>query len=572
VSTANETLSHEASPGSRNKLGSEGLLLCGSLLSLIASCLLWSPHKQAWMDEIFTWKEVSDPSLWHLYYAVQHGADGGQPLFYTTAWLWARAFGTGVLALRLYSCIAMCGALLVTWKTIRRFYGVWATAFGVLFFWGTSGVLLDQNAEARFYGLYLLVVAATVDLYTRLVSCESPTRTLFLLAFVSQAALVLTHILGIIYSSVILLALILFDAAKGRLRFRLYFVYVAGWLTLLIWIPAIRASMAAGRPRGWIAMPTLTDLRTAYLFADLLPWLRLLKRHSLEGLFQIVSHMAELIIYLALAVVFLAWFRRISKSGWRTVSDPPGALLLVGYLLLCVPVVLFVLSHIITPVFVSRYLLPSGIGLSIVMAAAADTLGSDSRFYLRFRPRLVWAAVVLLLMLSPALTALVVEPIRLGLNYLDVQRLDGVVPPNVAIVAAWQQDFVKIMRYSQNPNDHYYFLLDWPGALAGPRGFILDYHLMRAYRDNGYYANNVLDNSSFLCSHGDFVVLDAPHADSVDARADSPPHGQEPNWFDTNIRTRPQFQWKVITSFDGSEVTRRLIAVHREEALPFCGN
>ena len=122
------------------------------------------------MDEIFTWKEVSDRSLWHLYYAIQHGADGGQPLFYTTAWFWARTFGFGALALRLYSSVAMCGALLVTWRTVRRFYGVWATAFGVLFFWGTSGVLLEQNVEARFYGLYMLCVAVTVDIYTRLVA------------------------------------------------------------------------------------------------------------------------------------------------------------------------------------------------------------------------------------------------------------------------------------------------------------------------------------------------------------------------------------------------------------------
>ena len=82
------------------------LLIC-SVCSLLASCILWSARKQAWMDEIFTWKEVSDRSLWHLYFAIQHGADGGQPLFYTTAWLWAKSFGSGVLSLRLYSSVAM---------------------------------------------------------------------------------------------------------------------------------------------------------------------------------------------------------------------------------------------------------------------------------------------------------------------------------------------------------------------------------------------------------------------------------------------------------------------------------
>ncbi len=347
------------------------------------------------MDEIFTWKEVSDPSLWHLYYAIQHGADGGQPLFYTTAWLWARAFGTGVLTLRLYSCIAMCGALLVTWKTIRRFYGVWATAFGVLAFWGTSGMLLDQNVEARFYGLYMLVVAVTVDLYTRLVARSVPTRALLVLAFLSQAALVLTHVLGLIYSGLILLALILFDAAKGRLRWKLYLVYAAGWLALLVWIPAIRASMAAGKPHGWIAMPTLTDLRTAYLFGDSLPWLRLFKRHSLEFRFQIVSRAAEFIIYVPLAIVFLLGLKNL-KSGWRTISDPKGALLLLAYMLLSVPVVLFVLSHLITPVLFRDICCPA--------ASACDCPGSfcgrarrRQRCAFTLAARAMWVAIVLFL-------------------------------------------------------------------------------------------------------------------------------------------------------------------------------
>ena len=54
-------------------------------------------------------------------------------------------------------------------------------------------------------------------------------------------------------------------------------------------------------------------------------------------------------------------------------------------------------------------------------------------------------------------------------------------------LAGWQQDFVKFMRFSQNSNVHYYFLLDWPAALVGPSEFALDYHLMQAYRNDGYY-------------------------------------------------------------------------------------
>ena len=542
----------------------EMFLLAGSVASLLLSCILWSAHKQVWMDEIFTWKEVSDRSLWHLYYAVQHGADGGQPLFYTTAWLWARVFGAGVLALRLYSSLAVCGALIVIWTTLRRFYGLWATAFGVLAFWGTSGVLLEQNVEARFYGLYLLVVAVTCDLYTRLASLESPTRLLLVLTFLSQVALVLTHVLGLVYSGLILLALVIVDLARRRLRLKLYFVYAAGWLALLLWIPAIRSSMAAGRPHGWIAIPTLADLRTAFLFADSLPWLKFFKRHFMEVGFQVVSRTAEFFIYVPLAVVFLACLRRIAKTGWRTVSDPRGSLLLLAYLLLFAPMVLFVLSHMVTPVFVARYLLPSGIGLAIILAASADALGSD------LAGRLIWPVVVLFLAISPVMTVFALGAPSNYRGYLDVTRLDKVIPRDAVVVAGWQEDFAKLMRLSRDPEAHYYFLLDWPAAQVGPRTFVLDYHLMRAYRDNGYYSHNIQDSHEFLCAHTDFQVLDAPNASTLDSASVDTPEMRKPNWFDANIRTNPAFAWRVVDFFDATEVTRKLIAVHRSAPLSFC--
>ena len=230
VSSSSRTLLPVDGPARQKMSAGEVLLLCSSLLSLVVSCILWSPHKQAWMDELFTWKEVSDPSLWHLYYAIQHGADGGMPLFYTTAWLWAKVFGTGVLTLRLYSCITMCGALLVTWITIRRFYSMWATAFGVLAFWGTSGLLLNQNVEARFYGLFILTVAIAVNVYARLVVQPAPKSRLLVMSLLSQAALVLTHVLGIIYGGLILLALICRmqrGVAFGRKSISL--MRLAGW-------------------------------------------------------------------------------------------------------------------------------------------------------------------------------------------------------------------------------------------------------------------------------------------------------------------------------------------------------
>jgi hypothetical protein len=538
----------------------EVLLLCCAVLSLVIACVVCSLHKQAWTDEVFTWRELSDPSLWHLYYAVQHGADGGMPLFYTTAWLWAKALGTAVLTLRMYSCVAMCAALLVTWRTLRRFYGTWATAFGVLTFWGTSGLVLDENAAARFYGLFVLTVALALDVYARLILQPAPKLRLLVLSLFSQSALVLSHVLGIIYGGLILLGLILSDAARRRFRPRLYLFHAAGWLALLVWLPSIRASMAVGKPHGWIGKPQLKYLFPAYLFAPFEQWFLLLERHSGDARWKMVHHLVEFPMLIALAVILLLGLRKLLAAEQRTGPDPGSALLLAGYLLLSAPLILFVLSYLVTPIFVARYMLPSGIGLAIVLADFANARGSD-------RPassRLVWAGAATFLAILPMLSSLVMPPLSSSWQYLDVQRLDHAVPANFAVVIDWADDFAKLMLYSRNPHSQYYFLLDWPAALAGPKPTVTSYHLLASNRDVGYYSRSIQDSNAFLCSHTDFLVLDT-HLIGQDADG--------PTWFDQRVREAPEFVWSALDSFDAPyfpEVKRELISVHRREPLAFC--
>ena len=63
----------------------------------------------------------------------------------------------------------------------------------------------------------------------------------------------------------------------------------------------------------------------------------------------------------------------------------------------------------------------------------------------------------------------------------------------------------------------YYFLLDRPAALVGPRASVLDYHLMHAYRADGYYARNIQDRNSFLPSPT-FLVLDSLNANTLESQ------------------------------------------------------
>jgi hypothetical protein len=562
VNAASATLSVGNTSDRQKMSRGEVLLLCCSVASLIISCFIWSSRKQAWMDEIFTWKEASDLSLWHLYWAIQHGADGGQPLFYTTVWLWVKTFGASVLSLRLYSCAAMCGALLVTWRCIRRVYGLWATAFGVLWMWGSAGLLLDQNAEGRFYGLYMLAVAVVVDVYLRLTARSTPTRLLLLYTFLAQAALVSTHVLGLFYSGIILLALVLFDALDGRFRIKVYLFYAAGWLALLVWFPAIRASMAAGKPHGWIPVPNLSRFFDSFFYWDFLSWLSLIQSHFPDWLFQICRQGVRLAILFPIVTLLFSTVRKLLKSKWPMSLTQEDALLLAGFALLSMPILLFAVSHLLTPVLVARYVLPSGIGLSIILAGFAHRLSLQVPVPFKAAQRVVTIVVVFFLAACPVSSALLRGPAGGNPRFLDVERLDGMVSPDAAVVVGWQQDFAKIMRYSRKPEAHYYFLLDWPAALAGPPAYVLDYHLLRAYQDSGYYSPKIQDSHAFLCSHVDFLVLDT-HV--------LVPMEQEPTWFDFAIRNNPQFAWKNIDSLDAADVKRKLIAVHRRAPLSYCG-
>ena len=143
-------------------------------------------------------------------------------------------------------------------------------------------------------------------------------------------------------------------------------------------------------------------------------------------------------------------------------------------------------------------------------------------------------------------------------------------PPNAAVVAGWQQDFVKFMRFSQNANVHYSFLLDWPAALVGPRAFVLDYHLMTGLsRQRVITPARFRMATTFSAPTPTFLVLDSPNSTTLDGY-NRPLDMRKPNWFDLNVRRLPQFDWKVIASFNATEATRNLIAVHRTAPLSFC--
>ena len=182
------------------------------------------------------------------------------PLYFVLGWLWARAFGVTELSLRLFSALGMSVACFVTWITLRRNYRFWPTVIGTLGAFCVADLVLTQNAEARMYGLFLAVCSLGVlefDVINRKQYCS--TATLLVNALI-HAAIVQTHLFGIIYSGAILCAFIIRDRFFNLFRPRVYLSIVVGWLSLIPYIPTFLNQADAGNPRAWIPMPDLNHL------------------------------------------------------------------------------------------------------------------------------------------------------------------------------------------------------------------------------------------------------------------------------------------------------------------------
>ncbi len=485
--------------------------------SLAAFCLLCFPlllslflsrHRIMWSDELFSWMLVTDPSFRHMLQAWNVGADGGGVLFYLVARLWLDLFGHTVAALRLFSAAGVAVAAALTFRIARSSFG-WQVAFvSVAVVWFSSEIVLWQVLQGRFYGMLLAAVALGVYLF---VLAEQPlTRRLLLVTNLCHTLLVATHPFGLVYSGVILLAMLASDFFVGRRRLRLYLAVVTGWWILIPSLGALRSSAAVGRPHFWTVAPTLADLGSTYACWSLLSNVLL---GGLCAAFLVLPRLPQMSDH-------VQW----DTSGKRPLAFVCGALLLV-------PIGTFVVSQWGTSVFVDRYLLPIVIPMSILLCQLFSTL--NAAFH-SAPPRLAalrrvpeFAGIVLL-----GITlwiAVVLFPSYWKLPGVDTNlQMLPMLPRGIPIVVEPVDLFDQLLAYHRQAGYNFVYLLDWENvnAPSSPRGEVSGYHEMENWKKVGYFSGSILDSDSFLAHTPVFAVVD--NANTL--------------LFERKIRTNPDFQ------------------------------
>lgn len=469
-------------------------LLAAASLSLTVNCVLISGKKPFWNDELVAWFPITDPSVGHMLRALANGVDGAPPLYHILARLWLAIWGKSELSLRLFSSSAMCFALVVLWIKLRKYFPLRATAFGLLTIWCGSGLLLMQNSEARNYGLFCAMAAVAIAAYVALVEYEKPPAWLLVAATVAQAALLFSHIYGLLYSGALLAALIISDLLESRFRLKVYLSVTAGWIVLLPWLPTLQRVAAVAKPYGWIPVPDLDRLGVVLGFY--LPvW--------------------PLVAFAALAALGSICASR-EPSRREEVAQPPvaRALLTLAVGFMFVPVIAFIVSQFSKPIFVDRYLLPSAMGAAVLLVQLAALVLGRTEAKAAWKPlelfsgqgllNLAWAALLACFIAYPVVVAE-----RVPAGRVPNPVVEPLLPPGVPVVTEFVYDFMVLSYYSKLPDRPYYFVVD-PEVALDPRSphdqpFLNNERMLWAR--NGYFTDRTSTTAEFLCRNENFLVL-----------------------------------------------------------------
>lgn len=406
------------------------------MAALLIACLIVSSKKAFWYDELTSYYLTIDSSPAHMLQAIAGNVDTAPPLYHLLGWVWIRLFGGAAFSLRLFSSAGMCVAFVLSFELVRRVHGYLVALVASALIFSTSNLILLQNAEARFYGLFVAICAAAALLYQLIGEKNQQLWLLLLINAFVHASLILTHYVGFLYSGAILLAFILRDLSRRQQHFTVYGSVILGWSIFLLWLDSFTNQFSMVKAYTWIPRPDLILLGIVLL--------------------------AGISLNIPFCLVAFGISSKLLSRHARTLTPERQSFRILGICLISVPFLDWGVSQFATSVFLPRYLLPTAVGWVILLAeVAAPTVTTLAE--LRKKHRLmtrVFVLVIGLILIVPVLYA-IRQPFEVIPGETDQQFGYTDLP----IVTTSPHQFLP--RYYYSPTiPRYYFVLDWDAALS----------------------------------------------------------------------------------------------------------
>jgi hypothetical protein len=544
----------------------EYLIPALAILSLLVSCVVVSAKKYFWNDELLSYYLFSDRSFLHMLEALHDKINNAPPLYFVLGWMWARVGGTSELSLRLLSCVGMCTGLWFVWITLRRSHGLWSTSVATFTVFCTSQLILYLNAEVRMYGLFMGFAGLAMFFHDVVCRKVELTSKWILAMFATHAALINTHLFGILYSGASLLALVARDRWFRTFRPKVYAIIVLSWLTLLPYVPSFLNQADAGKPRGWLPKPILHDL---------IEFLGVSTPTLFDPMF-----VSALIIIAGLQFLLLSTdvlgSNQNGRAGRGQARDSRISLLILSLAFLGILVAVWVFSVVAKSIFYQKYMLPTALSWSVLFAlvashlrldtsdaAATNTFGGTS-ISMRLKATVLPLALVLALLGKPLIYArgFEREP-RPGCDDNQFGYAD------LAIVVQPSHSFLSRLQYSPE-RDRYFFILDWEAAVSEESGLFgpQEYKELEAVgRQYPALGKHIVQGADFLAAHQRFLVLDyeefnKPCSCNVRGSGTDFRALHCPQWVEKRLLHNPQYSVKPLGHLDKEGCVMLLVEHH----------
>jgi hypothetical protein len=479
-----------------------------------------SRHCMFWSDEIMGWFVLRQPTWHDLLHLWNAGIDSSGIWFYVLGRPWVAIFGASEISLHEFSAAGLAASGAILWIVARRFYSILPVAATIVFVFSASLGLSWQLANGRTYGVFLLANSLVIYL---LFHGENPRfgrpSPLFLVAsFAAYSFLIGSHILGVLYAGFYLAVQLAFDLRGRRFRPVLYLSVALSFLTFLLNLTNLRATIMLGKPVFWTQRPTYLNLLSMGVVFD--------------------HRVAYPMIFL-LVLVLLSLRYRARRA--------PVYLLALGFTVL--DILLFYYSRFATSIYVNRYTLPFSF-ISILILSELFTQLKEANTFLP-RVRQFFPAVFLLAAAGGFFLHKWQRPWLPFHNYTG--PLMAMLPPGLPVIDTDPGSFVEIEFYQHNflkqpllfPADRS-VALD-PRNVVGASGF----NEMDNFKSHGLYVDNIVPTSQVLDRYPNFVVIT----------------GLYPNmWLPDRILSDPRFSATNYGTYDDGDSVFHIWVVHRVDA------
>ncbi|GMU91234.1 MAG: hypothetical protein AMXMBFR4_02920 [Candidatus Hydrogenedentota bacterium] len=373
-------------------------LALGAVLALALTVRLYRITSESlWFDELVTYTCLDRPTLMEFARREAYWDILSTPLYFVSAYYYAKVFGTGELTMRVFSIIPGMLVVAALYFIGRRLFGHTAGITAALCA-SLAKLQIYMSQEIRNYAMWVLL--AIFAMYALHEAVTTNKRHWWILNVGLNGLVALTHLFGL---------LLLFTQGVYLL-----IVYWGQWRRVLVWglahipflviIPIWIASITSGRltdETDWIPPAHKDRLIGAYFYVY--------AGSKLDGMdfihhlpFQVPVHQ---LLGIAMIVLNLWWiaaccWKELTETGYAAQGYRPKSALLLLAWLMGPPLTLFLVSRYIRPSFVERYALTAMPALFLIAGGAVAAL-----------PRRPWRYAVVAMLLI----------IYLG-NLVDLQR------------------------------------------------------------------------------------------------------------------------------------------------------